>query len=94
MSKVVVFFAEGTEECEALLVVDLLRRAKVEVTEALQGIDTRYGLLPLFLQQTERRGYGRWPYQAHVYHWGISSDDGRRDQRFQYRSQHDDRLPL
>ena len=28
MSKAVVFFAEGTEECEALLVVDLLRRAK------------------------------------------------------------------
>ena len=34
MSKAVVFFAEGTEECEALLVVDLLRRAKVEVTVA------------------------------------------------------------
>ena len=34
MSKAVVFFAEGTEECEALLVVDLLRRAKVEVTIA------------------------------------------------------------
>ena len=32
MSKAVVFFAEGTEECEALLVVDLLRRAKVDVT--------------------------------------------------------------
>ena len=30
MSKAVVFFADGTEECEALLVVDLLRRAKVE----------------------------------------------------------------
>ena len=34
MRKAVVFFAEGTEECEALLVVDLLRRAKVEVTIA------------------------------------------------------------
>ena len=34
MSKAVVFFAEGTEECEALLVVDLLRRARVEVTIA------------------------------------------------------------
>ena len=34
MSKAVVFFAAGTEECEALLVVDLLRRAKVEVTIA------------------------------------------------------------
>ena len=34
MSKAVVFFAEGTEECEALLVVDLLRRAKVEVTSS------------------------------------------------------------
>ncbi|MGN0707251.1 MAG: DJ-1 family glyoxalase III [Faecalibacterium sp.] len=31
MSKAVVFFADGTEECEALLVIDLLRRAKVEV---------------------------------------------------------------
>ena len=35
MSKAVVFFAEGTEECEALLVVDLLRRAKVELTVRL-----------------------------------------------------------
>lgn len=34
MSKAVVFFANGTEECEALLVVDLLRRADVEVTVA------------------------------------------------------------
>ena len=29
-----IFLSEGTEECEALLVVDLLRRAKVEVTVA------------------------------------------------------------
>ena len=35
MSKAVVFFADGTEECEALLVIDLLRRAKVEVTLSL-----------------------------------------------------------
>ena len=34
MSKAVVFFADGTEECEALLVVDLMRRAKVEVIVA------------------------------------------------------------
>jgi 4-methyl-5(b-hydroxyethyl)-thiazole monophosphate biosynthesis len=34
MSKAVVFFADGTEECEALLVVDLLRRAKVDVIVA------------------------------------------------------------
>ena len=34
MSKAVVFFADGTEECEALLVVDLLRRAGVEVVTA------------------------------------------------------------
>ncbi len=35
MSKnVVVFFAEGTEECEALLVVDLLRRAGANVVIA------------------------------------------------------------
>lgn len=36
MKKVCVFFAEGTEECEALLPVDLLRRAGAEV--ALAGI--------------------------------------------------------
>lgn len=34
MKKAVVFFADGTEECEALLVVDLLRRAKVQVVVA------------------------------------------------------------
>ena len=34
MSKAVVFFADGTEECEALLVVDMLRRAHVEVVTA------------------------------------------------------------
>lgn len=40
LSKAVVFFADGTEECEALLVVDLLRRAKVEVvTASANGTD-------------------------------------------------------
>jgi 4-methyl-5(b-hydroxyethyl)-thiazole monophosphate biosynthesis len=34
MSKACVFFADGTEECEALIVVDLLRRAGVAVTVA------------------------------------------------------------
>lgn len=34
MSKVCVFLADGFEECEGLLVVDLLRRAGVEVTTA------------------------------------------------------------
>ncbi len=34
MKNVVVFFATGTEECEALLVVDLLRRAGAAVTIA------------------------------------------------------------
>lgn len=34
MSKVVVFFADGFEECEGLIVVDLLRRAGIEVTTA------------------------------------------------------------
>ena len=37
MSKAVIFFAEGLEECEGLLVVDLLRRAGVEVTIAALG---------------------------------------------------------
>lgn len=34
MSRVIVFLADGLEECEGLLVVDLLRRAGVEVTTA------------------------------------------------------------
>mgnify|MGYP000367532079 CR=1 FL=1 len=42
MAKAVVFFAEGTEECEALLVVDLLRRAKVEVLVASASAAGRF----------------------------------------------------
>ena len=34
MKKIVVFFADGFEECEGLLVVDLLRRADVNVITA------------------------------------------------------------
>lgn len=34
MSKAIVFFADGFEECEGLLVVDLLRRAGVDVKTA------------------------------------------------------------
>ena len=34
MSKVIVFLADGLEECEGLLVVDLLRRAESDVTTA------------------------------------------------------------
>jgi len=34
MKKAVVFFADGVEECEGLLVVDILRRAGVDVTMA------------------------------------------------------------
>ena len=37
MSKALVYFANDTEECEALIVVDLLRRAAVEVTIAAVG---------------------------------------------------------
>ena len=37
MAKVLVFFAPGLEECEALLCVDILRRAGVEVTIAAVG---------------------------------------------------------
>ena len=39
MSKAVIFFAQGLEECEALLCVDILRRAGVEVTIAAVGGD-------------------------------------------------------
>ena len=34
MSKLIVFLADGFEECEALLVVDILRRAGVETVMA------------------------------------------------------------
>lgn len=37
MSKAVIFFAQGLEECEGLLCVDLLRRASVDVTIAAVG---------------------------------------------------------
>lgn len=40
MRKVCVFLADGFEECEGLLVVDLLRRAGVEVTTASLNADT------------------------------------------------------
>ena len=39
MSKAVIFFAPGLEECEGLLCVDILRRAGVEVTIAAVGGD-------------------------------------------------------
>ena len=39
MSKAVIFFAPGLEECEGLLTVDILRRAGVEVTIAAVGGD-------------------------------------------------------
>ena len=34
MSKAVIFFADGFEECEGLLVVDLMRRAGIDITTA------------------------------------------------------------
>lgn len=38
MSKAILFFADGLEECEGLLVVDLLRRAGIEVqTVSISG---------------------------------------------------------
>ena len=39
MKKAVMFFAEGLEECEGLIVVDLLRRAGIEVIMASIGSD-------------------------------------------------------
>lgn len=48
MKKAIVFFADGTEECEALLVVDLLRRANVQVTVASASerleLETSHGI--------------------------------------------------
>lgn len=49
MSKAIVYFADGTEECEALLVVDLLRRAGVDtVTASAMGrceVTTSHGIV-------------------------------------------------
>lgn len=39
MSKLCAFFAPGFEECEGLLVVDILRRGGVDVTIAAVGAD-------------------------------------------------------
>ena len=41
MGKAIVFFADGFEECEGLLVVDLLRRAGVDVKTASINGSTR-----------------------------------------------------
>ena len=44
MKKVAVFFADGFEEIEALTVVDVLRRAKMDVTlVSMKGIKEVYG---------------------------------------------------
>ena len=43
MSKAVIFFAPGLEECEGLLCVDILRRAGVEVTIAAVGGEKQQG---------------------------------------------------
>ena len=41
MSKAVIFFADGCEECEGLIVVDFLRRAGIDiVTASVNGTDT------------------------------------------------------
>ena len=41
MSKAVIFFADGFEECEGLLVVDLLRRGKIHIeTASVNGKET------------------------------------------------------
>ena len=57
MSKAIVFFADGMEECEALLVVDLLRRADIEVTtaavKACRKINTSHNI-KLFADCTEK----------------------------------------
>ena len=37
MAKAVIFFAQGLEECDGLITVDILRRAGVEVTVAAVG---------------------------------------------------------
>lgn len=41
MSKAVIFLADGAEECEALLVEDLLRRGRVDVITAAVGDEKR-----------------------------------------------------
>lgn len=44
MKRVAVFFADGFEEIEALTVVDILRRAKIDVTMvSMKGIKEVYG---------------------------------------------------
>ncbi|MEE0799833.1 MAG: DJ-1 family glyoxalase III [Gemmiger sp.] len=49
MSKAVIFFAPGFEECEGLLCVDLMRRGGIEVTTAAVGgsrtVKTSHGVL-------------------------------------------------
>ena len=44
MSKACVFFADGLEECEALIVVDVLRRAGVEVTTGSRAVRSTHGV--------------------------------------------------
>ena len=56
MKKVCVFFAEGTEECEALLPVDLLRRAGAEVT--LAGIGDELFVTSSHGAGARRHGHG------------------------------------
>ena len=48
MKQAIILLADGVEECEALLVVDILRRAKIEVTTASimgrQDIHSSHGI--------------------------------------------------
>ncbi len=49
MSKVLVFLADGFEEIEAVTIIDVLRRAGVEVTSASLGNPTVRGAHDLLL---------------------------------------------
>ena len=82
MGKAIIYLADGTEECEALLCADLLRRAGAEVVLAAVGgrwaIVSRHGVALRADARAEEAGLAGTRRPPSWGTWGSSRDGGPR----------------